>query len=132
LHIFALFWIKKRPFFANFFGEYSLKIITWVPGSPIESFFLPRLKVNCNLSSTQLRARVNPDRVRGPWFHTSPWGWLCMSCFACRTHRNLRTRRRMSCKKSTASLVKQCKLKEGVVPADGLGCLLLKLRFCIY
>jgi hypothetical protein len=42
-------------------------------------------------------------------------------------HRNLRTRRRMFIQKWTISLVKQGKFKEGVVPADGLGCFFLYL-----
>jgi hypothetical protein len=46
-----------------------------------------------------------------------------------RMHRNLRTRRRMSSLKWTVSLVKQGKFKEGVAPADRLGCLLLKSLF---
>jgi hypothetical protein len=32
LHILALFWVKKRQFFAEFFGENILKIIISVPG----------------------------------------------------------------------------------------------------
>jgi hypothetical protein len=44
-------------------------------------------------------------------------------------HRNLRTRRRMSSQKWKISLVKQGKIKVGVVPADGLGHLLLKTIF---
>jgi hypothetical protein len=44
-------------------------------------------------------------------------------------HRNLRTRRRMSSQKGTISLAKRGKFKVGVVPADGLGRLLLKTVF---
>jgi hypothetical protein len=38
LHNLALFWVKKRHFFLNFFGENILKIITSVPG--LEIFYI--------------------------------------------------------------------------------------------
>jgi hypothetical protein len=38
----------------------------------------------------------------------------------------------MSSQKWTKSLVKQSEFKVGVVPADGLDCLVLKNFFCIY
>jgi hypothetical protein len=34
LHNLALFWVKNAKFFAEFFGENILKIITSVPGHP--------------------------------------------------------------------------------------------------
>jgi hypothetical protein len=34
LHNLALFWVKNANFFAKFFGENILKIITSVPGHP--------------------------------------------------------------------------------------------------
>jgi hypothetical protein len=51
---------------------------------------------------------------------------MCTACEITRApHRNLRTRRRMSSQKWMTSLVRQDKFKVGVVPADGLGRLLL-------
>jgi hypothetical protein len=41
LHNLALFWVKNANFFAEFFGENILKIITSVPGHPVTDFCTP-------------------------------------------------------------------------------------------
>jgi hypothetical protein len=44
LHNVALFWVKNANFFAEFFGENILKIITSVPGHPARYILLFSLK----------------------------------------------------------------------------------------
>jgi hypothetical protein len=70
------------------------------------------------------------DLDKNPAFQSSLSGPPCFICSVLtlhtgRNHRNLRTRRRISSQKLTISIVKQGKFKIGVVPADGLGRLLL-------
>jgi hypothetical protein len=78
--------------------------------------------------------RLGTQMLRLQLTQASPAGtsWDQSSTIDCTYHRDLRNRRRMFSRKWTIRLVKQGNFKVGVVPADGLGRLLLTAIFVFF
>jgi hypothetical protein len=70
LHILALFWVKHAKFFAEFFGENILKIITSVPGANPTTLIYNTSNVKIYYATNSIACFENKKYF--PYFKNSP------------------------------------------------------------